>query len=330
MTVPLYPEIIYEGDLTPDAVGDEVDEKIENIHEATKGWGTEEVKLIKALADCSPQERAQVAAKYETVHGKSLKSVMKGECGIGDFGKVLQLLAVPSDEAECDILKRSGRGPGTNEITLYPVICGRTNQEIDLLKKKFFVLYDEDLGTYLNNELGGTFEQLIFHCLQGIEEEYDPDYHTEELVEEDVASFYKMGEGKFGTDEAGLFKLLCTRPPQHLKKVNQMYADKHDVTLFKVMDDELRGDCRDATIFLVGMKIKPYETVAKLIKKACEGLGTKELLLASTIIRYQACLKKVMAAYEDLYGQTLQQVIKKELNGNFEKLMLEFCNAAAE
>ncbi len=29
MTVPLYPEIIYEGDLTPDAVGDEVDEKIE-------------------------------------------------------------------------------------------------------------------------------------------------------------------------------------------------------------------------------------------------------------------------------------------------------------
>lgn len=29
MTIPLYPEIIYEGDLTPDAVGEEVDEKIE-------------------------------------------------------------------------------------------------------------------------------------------------------------------------------------------------------------------------------------------------------------------------------------------------------------
>ncbi len=183
---------------------------------------------------------------------------------------------------------------------------------------------------FLNKELGGTFEKLIFHCLQGIEEAFDPGYHNDDLVDEDVASFYEMGEGKFGTDEAGLFKLLCTRPSEHLKKVNLAYADKHDVTLFKVMDDELKGDCRDATIFLVGMKIKPYETIAKLIKEACEGIGTKELLLASTIIRYQICLKKVMEAYEELYGKTLQASLKKEVGGDFQRLLKELCDVAAE
>lgn len=126
-------------------------------------------------------------------------------------------------------------------------------------------IYEKDLGMFLNKELGGDFEKLIFNCLQGIEEGYDPDYHTDDLVSEDVAALYKMGEGKFGTDEAGLFKLLCSRPSEHLKKVNMAYADKHDVTLFKVMDDELRRHTRDATLFLVGMKIKPYETIAKLI-----------------------------------------------------------------
>ena len=29
MTIPLYPEIIYEGDLSPDDVGEEIEEKVE-------------------------------------------------------------------------------------------------------------------------------------------------------------------------------------------------------------------------------------------------------------------------------------------------------------
>jgi hypothetical protein len=107
-------------------------------------------RLIKALAYCSPQERAQVAAKYEEVHGKSLKKVMKKECGRGDFGEALQLLAVPSDEAESEIIKKSCKGLGTDELLLYPVICGRTNAEIDLLKKKFYKVGDDHGGFCCN------------------------------------------------------------------------------------------------------------------------------------------------------------------------------------
>lgn len=253
---------------------------------------------------------------------------MKSECGKGDFGTALQFLAVPSDEAECDMIKMACKGLGTDELLLYPIICGRTNSEIDLLKKKFYKIYDQDLGMALNKELGGDFEKLIFNCLQGIEEAFDPGYHTDDLVAEDVAAFYQMGEGKFGTDESGLFKLLCSRPSEHLKKVNLAYADKHDVTLFKIMEDELKGHSRDATLYLIGMKIKPHTTVAKLIKTACKGAGTNELLLSSTIIRYQICLKEVMAAYEELYGESLKGMLKGEIGGDFRRLLQELCDAA--
>lgn len=37
MSLDLYPEIIYEGDLSPDAVGEEVDGICEEIQKATKG-----------------------------------------------------------------------------------------------------------------------------------------------------------------------------------------------------------------------------------------------------------------------------------------------------
>jgi len=190
--------------------------------------------------------------------------------------------------------------------------------------------YDQDLAIALNRELGGHYEKLISNCLQGIEEEFDKDYHTAELVKKDVEALYKMSAGKFGTDESGLFKLICSRPLQHMKKVNTVYADRHDVTLFKVMQDELGGHTRDACLFLVGMKIKPFQTVAKLLNTAMKGIGTNELLLASVIIRYQRILKGVMKAYEELYGHELQAQLKKEVGGDFGRLLQELCDAAED
>eukprot|EP00339_Tiarina_fusa_P002179 CAMPEP_0117074236 /NCGR_PEP_ID=MMETSP0472-20121206/52298_1 /TAXON_ID=693140 ORGANISM="Tiarina fusus, Strain LIS" /NCGR_SAMPLE_ID=MMETSP0472 /ASSEMBLY_ACC=CAM_ASM_000603 /LENGTH=312 /DNA_ID=CAMNT_0004799167 /DNA_START=63 /DNA_END=1002 /DNA_ORIENTATION=- len=310
MTIDLYPEVVY--DLTPD-IGGEIDEAVEKIREATKGWGTNEGALLRAMAYRTPEERCKVAIKYKETHGKELKAVMKSECGSRDFGTALQLLALPPDLAEVDIIRKACRGLGTDELLLYPVICGRSNKEIDQLKKKYFEVYSNEINLSLS---------------AGPEEDVDSDYHTDDLVDQDVDTFYAMGEGKFGTDEAGLFKLLCSRPSEHLAAVNLKYAEKHDVTLFKVMDSELGGDTREATLFLLGMKLKPYETVAKLIKEACKGAGTNELLLSCTIIRYHLVLKDVMLAYVELYGDTLQELIKSEVGGDYKRLLVEMCDAA--
>jgi Annexin len=237
--------------------------------------------------------------------------------------------AVPPDVAECDMIKKACKGIGTDETLVYSIICGRSNKEMEILKKKFFDRYEKDLGRQLDSELSGDFEKMIYFCLQGMEQEFDPDFHTDDKVAEDVATFYKMGEGKFGTDESGLFKLICTSPSEHLKKVNQMYADKHDVTLFKAIDDEMSGKTQDATLFLLGMKLKPYETVAKLIQKACKGIGTNELLLTCIIIRFQPHLPQVMAAYEEVAGKTLQETIRKEIGGDYRRLLTELVDASS-
>lgn len=42
MTFNLYPKIIHERDLSPDAVGPEIEEACKEIHEACKGFGTNE------------------------------------------------------------------------------------------------------------------------------------------------------------------------------------------------------------------------------------------------------------------------------------------------
>jgi hypothetical protein len=42
MSLDFYPPMIHEGDLTPDAFGPEVDELCKEIHDACKGFGTDE------------------------------------------------------------------------------------------------------------------------------------------------------------------------------------------------------------------------------------------------------------------------------------------------
>jgi hypothetical protein len=299
------------------------------IDDACKGWGTDEDKLLKALAALTPEDRAKVAVRFQSVKDKSLKAVVKKETGTRDFGTALQYLSVPLDEAECDMIKKACKGVGTDERLLYPIIAGRTNQDMTALKRKYFNLNDKDLGKKLDSELGGAFEALIFNCLQAAEEEFDSDYHNSDKVDEDTKAFHAMGEGKFGTDETGFFKLLCASPSEHLKAVNQSYAEKYDVTLFKAIDDELAGKVRDAAMFVLGMKLKPYETVAKFLHTATKGMGTDEDLLTCTIVRYQAHLSGIMEAYIELYGKTLQDTLDREVRGDFKKVLIELCNGSA-
>jgi hypothetical protein len=42
MSIDIYPTIILEGDLSPDAFGSEVDDICNAIHSACKGFGTDE------------------------------------------------------------------------------------------------------------------------------------------------------------------------------------------------------------------------------------------------------------------------------------------------
>lgn len=50
--------------------------------------------------------------------------------------------------------------------------------------------------------------------------------------------------------------------------MNLQYADKYGLTLVKMLETEMSGISQDAALFMIGMKIKPYQEIAKLIEKA--------------------------------------------------------------
>jgi hypothetical protein len=249
-------------------------------------------------------------------------AVVKSECGKGDFGMALQFLALNPCEAESLMIDKAAKGVGTDELLLITIMCGRTNSEIELLKKTYFNMHDKDLGRKLDSELGGDLEQLVINVLQADEKKFDPDYHTNDRAKDDADKLHSMSQGRWGTNETGLFKLLIASPPKYVAMINSAYADKYGYTLPKAFEIELGGTVETAALFVIGMKLKPIETIAGLIDRACKGFGTNEILLTTVLIRYQKVMAQVNVAHQELYGQSIEDRVKKELRGNFESLLL--------
>ncbi len=120
--------------------------------------------------------------------------------------------------------------------------------------------------------------RLVFNCFQASEEVYDPQHHTAEKAIEDAVTIYEKGQGKWGTDEKAIFKILCSSPPEHVKNIDKAYSDKYGYTLTKAMEKEINGNVGDATVHLIDTKMNPYAAAAAMIKAACRGLGTDELV----------------------------------------------------
>jgi len=50
------------------------------------------------------------------------------------------------------------------------VICGRSNEEIEILKKAYFKKYNKDISFLVASELSGALKKLRLACLQAMEE----------------------------------------------------------------------------------------------------------------------------------------------------------------
>lgn len=182
------------------------------------------------------------------------------------------------------------------------------------------------MAEHIGSQTKGTTRAFFLHCLQAAQYEYNPqEYHTAERAAYDAQAVREACKG-WGTNDFKLFQVICYSPPQHVQAVNAAYADKYGKSLVDAVKKELGGDVEGTVVFTIGMKLNPYQTVAKLIDTACKGMGTDEKMLIMTLIRYQAILKPVDQAHQEAYGKTIVQRIKSETGGLLDDVLVEVVN----
>ncbi|KAL4140865.1 hypothetical protein PRNP1_015145 [Phytophthora ramorum] len=318
----LYPpanHAVYNGASLNFAPG--IDAACQAIHDACKGLGTDEQGLIAALGTKSADQRFLISVRYQQLFGKELKKVLKSETS-GDFGHLLQLIARPLPEADAAILRKATKGLGTKEKLIFPVVMGRTNVEMGILKKTYFDKYNKDLGSVMDSELGGDLKSAVLASLQAPLVDFNPAVHTPQKAEADAEALYKAGEGRMGTKEREFINILVTCPPQHLRAVNAAYEKKHKHDIAHAVKKEFGGDAEDALLFLVRMVLEPLVLLSELFENTMKGFGTDENALSAALVRYHLVLRDIRPVYKKTYGKDLRDRIQGEVSGDYGKLVL--------
>lgn len=296
------------------------------IKDACKALGVDEKALSRVLSTVTPDDRTLIAHRYKELYLEELKFLLKSEVS-GDFGFLLQLLAVSLDEAEAYVLHAAVTGPLNTGQIVFPVLLGRTNAELAILKKTYFDIFNQELSAMVNAELGGDLRKIIIIALQTRMAPFDPSVHTNEKAEHDAEALYKSGEGKWGTDEEGFTKIVLSSPPEHLAAIDAIYGNKYASSIKDAVEKEFSGDAKDALTFYVDLALDRNTAIANLLESTMAGFGTNEKALAATVIRYHPFLAAVAPVYEELYGKPLKERIAEETSGDFEKLLVALLDA---
>jgi hypothetical protein len=306
----------------------EVDAACQEIYKACKGLGTDEKTLTAVLGPKSAEQRYLIASRYMELYQKKLKDLIKSETG-GNYGRLLYLIAQPLPEAEAFLLRDATQGTGTTEKVLFPILVGRTNHELNLLKKTYFDVIGKDLTITMNSELDGDFKKVIMASLQEALIDFNPAVHTAGKAEEDAHALYKAGQGKIGTDEEAFIKILVQSPPQHLRNINDAYTKKHNNTIIRAIEKEFGGDAKKSLLFLARMVLEPLELLVEHFESTMKGFGTDEEGLSAAVVRYQCVLPQIKEAYKKTYKKELRDRIHGETSGDYRALLLAILDAPA-
>lgn len=152
-----------------------LDRDVYDLHKAMEGWGTDEAAISRILANRSNAEIKYIKARYQERYGISLEAHIRDENSSWYLSGLLDLLHADRDESgKVDVrqcrkdatdLWQALNKFNTDEATLIRVLCNRSAQQIQEIKRQYQEMYRESLRGKVVRETGGDFEGLMLALL---------------------------------------------------------------------------------------------------------------------------------------------------------------------
>lgn len=171
---------------------------VESIRKATKGFGTDEKRLIEALAPLDAWQMNAVYHTFKGTTGKDLLDELESETS-GWFEAALRAKVLGPVGYDVWLVNRAIKGVGTHEDILNEVLLLRTNAEIWALKNAYRAKYNRDMERAIQDDLSFKTKRLFTMALQANRiEDWTPVDPT--VVQHDVKELKAAARG-VGTDE---------------------------------------------------------------------------------------------------------------------------------
>lgn len=290
---------------------------------AMKGMGTDEKALIRVLANKDPLQVEAIKNAYFRLFSRSLEKDIKSETG-GHFETGLVAIISGPLAHDVQLLYSAMDGPGTKELVLNDVLLGRSNADMRAIKGMYQHTFHRSLESDVKGDLSMKTERHFMIILGACRAE-DSAPVIPQAIDQDVMELYRATEGKMGTDEMLVCSILSTRNDNQIRAISHTYEQKFRRSLEEVIKKEFSGHMKEALLFQLRHAVDKFMHAATLLEDSMAGLGTKDLLLISRVVRYhwdRQTLDNIKGAYKHRYKQSLANRIKGETSGDYRRLMM--------
>ncbi|KAI1454374.1 Annexin [Annulohypoxylon moriforme] len=308
------PPQIINWDANPDARA---------LRSAMKGFGTDEKALIRTLATKDPLQIEAIKSAYFRSFSRTLEKDIVSETR-GWFETGLVALVRGPLLHDVHLLNSAMDGPGTKEKVLNDVLLSRSNADMHAIKSMYHHTFRRSLENDVKGDLSMKTERHFLIVL-GANRAEDSAPVIPQAIDQDVMELYRATEGKVGTDEMMVCSILSTRNDNQIRAINHAYEQKFRRRLEDVLKKEFSGHMQQALLYQLRNAVDKYMHAASLLEDAMAGLGTKDHLLVSRVVRYhwdKQTMANVNGAFQQRYRRSLASRIKGETSSDYQRLML--------
>jgi len=295
----------------------ETDAKV--LYDAMKGMGTNEKKIISVVANRTSEQLIAVDAKFATMYGEDLKKMLEKELR-GKLEKVVLGRFYDRWGYQAYICREAMKGVGTDEQALIDVICAKNPDEMKKVKIAYEELFKRNFMDDIKSEVGGDLGRILYAVASAGREDKEPDIV---LARADAKSLYDAGEGKWGTDEKIFNNIFANRSYAHLRLIFLCYRQLAGKLIFEAIESELKGTLQSAFLTIAQYVMDPITYYSEVLFHSMKGIGTNDARLIRTILsRCEVDLGTVKVRFQKLHQKSLDKAIKKEVSGDYEKILL--------
>ncbi|CAL6011756.1 Annexin_2 [Hexamita inflata] len=284
------------------------------IHQACKGAGTDELRILNVLTQCSMEDLQQVFRAYYVSFGQPISRLLKKETG-GKFRDIVLGSFEGRYQYWARKIREAIKGISTDEKSLIELVLMGNADDWLSIREEYFKAYTRNVMDDISDDIaknadwskllrGWIFQMRYFRS--------QPERDAEEL--------YSAVKGA-GTDADTFVRILCSTTHEEFAQIVRIYQEKYNRSLRETITKEFTGKSEKAFLLAHDYMLSPAKGCSYIINESFKGFGSCDKSLVDTTVlfrdRYSA---EVQHAYED-FGN-LAKDIKKDTSKKYEKALL--------
>jgi len=291
---------------------------VERLHKAFEGIGTNDDLFIEVATKHNYEQRVTIKATYKGKYGKDLISKIKSEL-TGHYQDTAVAMFTDPEEFIVENIHEAIKGIGTDEQSLIGLLVGRSNEEMEAIRKEYFKKYNKALEEVLRGELSGDFRKLMIAVILA---KRDHNLVVELVKAEADARRLHTGGIKLG-DDSIFEQILTTRSYPQLRATFESFKKVAGIDIKDAIKKEYSGDMEDGLCALVDCIRSEAEFFAHHLHNAFKGAGTDDKkLIRIVVLRSEIDMQDIKVAYQAAYKKSLADSIKSETSKDYRKLLL--------